>query len=147
VEIGCNDRIYFSVSTSYGAYTSYYIGIIPPGVYDGAGFETAINTAIHSTYATNMNAEYTAGSNTLRITITGINGIAFKIYTDKEIPTMHKYLHSISNNWNGASYNGGASASCNDKILNCVASEAQASYVCEFLNLQSINNVYIYMYS
>ena len=46
-------------------------------------------------------------------------------------------------NWIGSMYNGGYSSTCNEHIQNFKPLNADTRYVCNFLNLQVINNIYI----
>ena len=48
VETGINDSIYFQVNVV-GVSTTYYIARMEAGVYDGAGFRGALNSAIYNT--------------------------------------------------------------------------------------------------
>ena len=50
VETGSNDNIYFMASDDSGATYSYYIGTMPPGIYDGPGFANALNNAMQAAY-------------------------------------------------------------------------------------------------
>jgi hypothetical protein len=143
VETGINDRLYFAVNTNFSSYKSLYIATIAPGIYDGPGFTTALNSAIRAVYFDNLSATHNSADNSLTITITGQNAINVYIYADNEILAANK----INNNWNGGLYNGGPPATCNDNIQNYPYTQSDSdvytTYKCDFLNLQTINTVYI----
>ena len=141
VETGSNDNIYFMASEDRGVTFNYYIATMVPGVYDGPGFKTALSNAIYSSY-TFIDVEYTASNNKLTISVVGVNRI-IKIFTDKEIPVINKVMASGGIIWHGGSYSGGYPATCNENIQNFTPLNAGTTYVCNFLNLQFINNVYI----
>ena len=85
VETGSNDNIYFMASDDAGATYNYYIGTMPPGVYDGPRFANALNNAMQAAYP-NVSVLYTSSINKLDISITHLPNCRIKILTDREIP-------------------------------------------------------------
>lgn len=146
VETGINDRLYFSITINFIGIPrkSFYIATIASGLYDGAGFTTALNSAMQAVCQNNLSATYNASDNSLTITLSGQDNIDFHLYSDNEILAANSI---INNNWNGGSYNGGPPGSCNDHIQNFpykqAASDVYTTYKCDFLNLQTVNNVYL----
>ena len=82
------------------------------------------------------------GNHALIISITGI-GNALKICTDAKIPDVNKYMINKGRICAGSVYSGGYAATCNEHIQNFKPLSADTRYVCNFLNLQVINNIYI----
>ena len=138
VEENINDRIYFMISNSGGPYT-YYIATMQAGNYDGPAFRTALNNAI---YSVNQGVSVTFNNNVLIIGVSGM-GVGIKVLTDKEIQRINTQMNQTGISWNGGTYNGGFTSSCNDNIANHTPLPFDTRYVCNFLNLQYINNVYI----
>ena len=141
VETGSNDNIYFMITENGGLTYTYYIATMSPGVYDGPGFRSALSNAMYASY-NGVAVSYSASSNTLIISVSGA-GHAIKIFTDRDIPVINNVMVSGGIIWHGGSYSGGYPATCNDNIQNFTPLDAYTRYVCNFLNLQIINNVYI----
>ena len=83
VETGSNDNIYFMASDDSCVSYSYYIGTVPLGVYAGAGFAKALDSAMYVSYL-GVSVLYTSNMNKLDITITGLATRLIKILADKE---------------------------------------------------------------
>ena len=112
-----------------------------PGVYDGPGFRAALSSAIYASHV-GVTVSYSASNNTLIISVSGA-GHAIKILTGKEIPVINKVMVTSVVVWHGGSYRGGYPATCNENIQSFTPLNADVKYVCSFLNLQIIINVYI----
>ena len=138
VEENINDRIYFMVSNTGAPYT-YYITTMQAGNYDGPGFKTALNNAI---FIVNQGVSVTFSNSVLIIGVSRM-GMAIKVLNDKEIQRINTQMNQKGISWSGGSYNGGFTSSCNDNIANHTPLAFDTRCVCNFLNLQYINNVYI----
>ena len=85
---------------------------------------------------------YISATNKLNISIPSIPNAYIKIFTDIEIPIINNYLVKNNTTWNGCQgYSGGEPGSINDNISNFT--KLRPSNICNFLNLQMVNNVYI----
>ena len=84
VETGSNDNIYFMASDDSGATHKYYLGTMPPGIYDGPGFANALNNATQAAYP-KVSVLYTSSINKLDISITHLPNCRIKILSDREI--------------------------------------------------------------
>ena len=139
VETGINESIDFQVNVVCVS-TTYYIATVEAGIYDGAGFRGALSSATYNT-CPGISVTY-PGNNVLTMSALG-TGHAVKIFTDDEIPTISKCMVQNGIQWAGGSYNGGYANACNDNIQNFTPLDADISYACSFLNLQTMNNIYI----
>ena len=142
VEPGSSDKIYFMDSDNACVNYSYYVATIPPGIYDGPGFASALSDAMLN-ICPGVSALYTSSVNKLDIAIAGPATRLMKILTDKEIPVTNTIMVAAGVIWHGGSYDGGYPASCNENIQNFTPSDPIRNSTCNFLNLQIINNVYI----
>jgi hypothetical protein len=86
---------------------------------------------------------YSSANNSLFISVASIANGYIKIFTDEEIPVINNYISRSSKQWIGATYSGDEPGTINDNIQNFDPSPPASLYGCYFLNLQSINNVYI----
>ena len=140
VELGINNRIYFQINVLTDV--KYYIATMTAGVYDGADFATELGAAITGVVA-GVTVTYNSANNSLVISIASLANGSIKIFTDVELPVINRYMASSNKLWIGGTYYGEEPGSINDNIQNFMPSAPASLYACWFLNLQSINNVYI----
>ena len=140
VELGINNRIYFQINVL--SDVKYYIATMTDGVYDGADFATELGAAITGVVS-GVTVTYNSANNSLVISIASLANGNIKIFTDVELPVINRYMASSNKLWIGGTYYGEEPGSINDNIQNFMPSAPASLYACWFLNLQSINNVYI----
>ena len=140
VELGINNRIYFQINVL--SDVQYYIATMNDGVFDGSAFATELGAAITGVVS-GVTVTYNSANNSLVISIASLANGYIKIFTDDEVPIINQFITSSSKHWIGATYSGEEPGSINDNIQNFTPSSPASLYACWFLNLQSINNVYI----
>lgn len=144
IEDDINDRLYVKYTTGPGVGIPNYIVVqLTSQNYTGATLATEIQTKLNSMANAfiSFTCEYIASPDfSLRIRCSGDNA-KFKIYTDTELLQAGSSIQWLNNL--ALLVNVGIPNTANDIIKNVVPMSDSTELVTDFVNLQSINNVYI----
>lgn len=144
IEENVNDRLYFRYKSvemvGAPATTKNSVVKLPAGNYNGGTLATAIQQALrqHTMGQITWSVGYNEEQYSITIVLEGSN-VFFKMYTDNEISAL-----GAGGDWQGGySVDPNNPMTANDIVKIVTPMEAGTILTTDFVNLQSINNVYI----
>ena len=139
IEENVNDRLYFRYTVQ--STTKHVVVKIPSGNYTGANLAIAVQQALTSnTTGMTWTVSYDEAQYSITISCSGNpSQYKFKFFTDNEIAAL-----GTSVNWEGGySVDPNGPMTANDILKITTPTSDSQTLTTEFVNLQSINNVYI----